>query len=322
MEKIYNIAIIGGGPGGVASAVEAVILGIKDIVLIEKGVEHSMTIRKFYKDNKRVDKDYKGQKVELNGNIYFVDGTKESTLELFDRILEGNNIDERFSTEAESVKKRDDGLFLITTTVGEEILARYVVISIGKMGQPNKPSYEIPSSIKERINFNVNNCKEGERILVVGGGNSAVEYAYFLADLGETTLNYRKDVFTRVNESNMEILNEYVERGALRLKLGVDIVRLVDSSGLPGVEFADGSTEVFDRVVYAIGGMAPVDFLKKCGIQIDEYGVPLTDESHESSIPGVYIAGDILFRSGGSIATALNHGFSIVLDINERLAKA
>ncbi|MGP1450797.1 MAG: NAD(P)-binding domain-containing protein [Wolinella sp.] len=322
MEKIYNIAIIGGGPGGVASAVEAVILGIKDIVLIEKGVEHSMTIRKFYKDNKRVDKDYKGQKVELNGNIYFVDGTKESTLELFDRILEGNNIDERFSTEAESVKKRDDGLFLITTTVGEEILARYVIISIGKMGQPNKPSYEIPSSIKERINFNVNNCKERERILVVGGGNSAVEYAYFLADLGETTLNYRKDVFTRVNESNMEILNEYVERGALRLKLGVDIVRLVDSSGLPGVEFADGSTEVFDRVVYAIGGMAPVDFLKKCGIQIDEYGVPLTDESHESSIPGVYIAGDILFRSGGSIATALNHGFSIVLDINERLAKA
>ena len=90
MKEIYDIAIIGGGPGGIGSAVESVILGIKDVILFEKGENHSTTIRKFYKENKRVDKDYKGQKVELNGNIYFCDGTKESTLDLFDEI-KGDN---------------------------------------------------------------------------------------------------------------------------------------------------------------------------------------------------------------------------------------
>ena len=98
MNKIYNIAIIGGGPGGIASAVESAILGIKEVILFEKGEGHSTTIRKFYKDKKRVDKDYKGQKVELNGNIYFCDGTKESTLDLFDKIIKENGLEVHFNT--------------------------------------------------------------------------------------------------------------------------------------------------------------------------------------------------------------------------------
>lgn len=318
MRKVYNLAIVGGGPGGVASAVEAVILGIDEVILLEKGENHSTTIRKFYKDNKRVDKDYKGQKVELNGNIYFVDGTKESTLDLFDEILNTHTIEERFKTEVESVRPSEEG-FVITTTAGEEIAARFVIVSIGKMGQPNKPSYPIPSTLKTRVHFNVSNCQENERVLVVGGGNSAVEYAYFLADLNETTLNYRKEVFTRVNEPNMALLNEYVSEGKLRLKLGVDVVELEDNEGKPRVRFSDGSVEDFDRIVYAIGGMAPVDFLKKCGLEVDGHGVPLTNEVHESSVSGIYIAGDILFKSGGSIAAALNHGFSIVQEIKKRL---
>ncbi|MGP1580159.1 MAG: NAD(P)-binding domain-containing protein [Wolinella sp.] len=318
MKKIYNIAIIGGGPGGIASAVEAVKLGIEDVILLEKSDNHSATIRKFYKDNKRVDKDYKGQKVELNGNIYFADGTKESTLDLFDEILKAHRIEERFKTEVESVRKKDER-FLISTTDGAEISARFVIISIGKMGQPNKPSYEIPRSLKGRVHFNVNECKEGENILVVGGGNSAAEYACFLAELGRTTLNYRKSEFTRVNEPNMALLNEAVAKGALRLKIGVDIVKLSESHGLPSVHFTDGSVESFDRIVYAIGGVAPVDFLRKCQLEIDEHGVPITNASHEGSVAGIYIAGDILFKSGGSIAVALNHGFAIVQEIKKQL---
>ncbi|MGD9595250.1 NAD(P)-binding domain-containing protein [Wolinella succinogenes] len=319
MKKVYNIAIVGGGPGGVASAVEAVILGIDDVILLEKGENHSTTIRKFYKDNKRVDKDYKGQKVELNGNIYFVDGTKESTLDLFDEILNLHRIEERFNTEVESVVKKGE-LFLITTTQGDEVWAKFVIISIGKMGQPNKPSYEIPLALKDRVHFNVSDCKENEKILVVGGGNSAVEYAYFLADLNKVTLNYRKTTFTRVNEPNMALLNEYAQGGKLELRLGVDIVSLEEAEGKPKVNFSDGKSEMYDRVVYAIGGMAPMDFLRKCSLEVDEHGVPLTSETHEGSVSGIYIAGDILFKSGGSIAAALNHGFSIVQEIKKQLA--
>lgn len=77
MDKIYELAIVGAGPAGIATAVESYIQGVKNIILLEKDTSHNSTIRKFYKDNKRVDVDWKGQKVELDGRIYFVDGTKE-----------------------------------------------------------------------------------------------------------------------------------------------------------------------------------------------------------------------------------------------------
>lgn len=76
MQQMYDMVIIGGGPGGIGAAVEAKVLGINSILMIEKGDNHSQTIRKFYKDNKRVDKNYKGQEIELHGNVDFTDGTK------------------------------------------------------------------------------------------------------------------------------------------------------------------------------------------------------------------------------------------------------
>ncbi|MCI2236459.1 MULTISPECIES: NAD(P)-binding domain-containing protein [Helicobacter] len=318
MKEIYDIAIIGGGPGGIGSAVESVILGIKDVILFEKGENHSTTIRKFYKDNKRVDKDYKGQKVELNGNIYFCDGTKESTLDLFDEIIAKNNFEAQFQTEVESIKKEGE-YFLIHTTQNTSIKAKFIVISIGKMGQPNKPSYPIPSTIRSVVNFNANSCQNNEKILVVGGGNSAVEYACVLSDTNPVMLNYRRTEFSRINETNKENLNACLEAGKITPKLGIDIVSLEDENGKPKVNFTDGTSETFDRVVYAIGGMAPVDFLKKCNLALDDNGVPLIDENHQSSIDKIYIAGDILYKNGGSIAAALNHGFHIVQEIKKRL---
>lgn len=265
--QTYNIAIIGGGPGGIAAAVESVICKIDGVVLCEKGENHSTTIRKFYKDNKRVDKDYKGKKVDLNGNIYFMDGTKESTLDLFDKILATNNIDVRFKTEIESVSKihseSEGDIFTLHCTNGDELNARFVVISIGKMGVPNKPSYPIPLEIRDKVFFNANSINHNEKVLIVGGGNSAVEYAYFLAEKNDATLNYRRAEFSRINDTNREMLLKSIDSGKLKTKLGIDIVSLESVDKKPKVNFTDGSSEVFDKIVYAIGGVAPIDFLKK-----------------------------------------------------------
>ncbi len=317
MSEIYDIAIIGGGPGGIASAVESITLGIKKLIMFEKGENHSATIRQFYKDGKRVDKDYKGQKVELNGNIYFVDGTKESTLDLFDELLKTKQIDVRFKSEIESVRKEDE-IFIVQTSGGQSFKAHFVIIAIGKMGQPNKPSYQIPSSIRKKVQYNANNIESSEKVLIVGGGNSAVEYANFLCQSNDATLNYRRGEFSRINEVNNEQLQDSIQSGKLKTKLGIDINALEDSEGKVKVCFTDGTSEVFDRVVYAIGGLAPVDFLKKCNLELDDNGVPVAI-NHESSIKNLFIAGDILFKSGGSIAAALNHGYEIVLEIKRRL---
>ncbi|MDE5591489.1 MAG: NAD(P)-binding domain-containing protein, partial [Helicobacter sp.] len=280
-----------------------------------------MTIRKFYKDKKRVDKDYRGQKVELNGNIYFCDGTKESTLDLFDDIIRENYFEVYFQTEVESIQK-DGEFFVVQTANNNQIKARFIVISIGKMGQPNKPAYPLPSTLKKVINFNANTVQDGERVLVVGGGNSAVEYACVLSQTNSITLNYRRKEFSRINEVNQENLNACLQSQKITPKFGVDIESIEDDEGKPKVYFTDGNHQTFDRIIYAIGGISPVDFLKKAGLELDENGVPIIDANHQSSVNGIYIAGDILFKNGGSIAAALNHGFHIIQSIKARLEKA
>lgn len=313
MSKIYDIAIIGAGPAGIATACEAVTLGVKDVLLFEKSANHSDTIRKYYKDNKPVDKVWKGIDVTLQGHINFDGGTKESTLDLFKDSLDKHLIDAKFHTEVSSITKSGD-LFEIVTNTNETYSAKNIIIAIGKMGKPNKPEYKIPSSLSKIVNFNILECKGNEDVLVVGGGDSAVEFAYYIHDENKVTLNYRKEALTRPNEKNINNLMQKVEEGKIALKLGFDITSLEDEDGKAKVTYKDGSTHTYDRVIYGLGGSTPKEFLQNASIVLDEKGNPIVNDTNLNS-PAVYIAGDIAGHLGGSIASALNHGYIIINDI-------
>ena len=174
------------------------------------------------------------------------------------------------------------------------------------------------SELKNEIS-SANNIQNDEKVLVVGGGNSAVEYATLLCKDNDTTLNYRRTEFSRINDVNAQQLQDSIQSGKLKTRLGVDIQGLEDSDGKVKVNFTDNQSEVFDRVVYAIGGAAPIDFLKKCQLALDENGAPISNQMLESSIPNVFLAGDIALKSGGSIAAGLNHGYQIACEIKKRL---
>jgi len=316
MDKLYDLIVIGGGPGGIGAVVEAKVLGLKKVLLIEKTDNHSHTIRKFYKDKKRVDKDWQGQTVELEGNVEFVDGTKESTLDYFDKLLDDDTIDSRFNCEVTKVEK-DIDIFYIYSNCGD-FRAKNVIVSIGRMGKPNKPSYKIPVSIRGQVNYNLDNCSNGEDILVVGGGDSAVEYACELSKSNSVMLNYRRDSLSRPNPTNQAMIKDYASYGKVKLKLGIDIESVEAQHGKVKINFSNKETELYDRVIYAIGGTTPKDFLKACGITLDNSGEPIFNKNYESDTKGLYIAGDIAFASGGSIAIALNHGYRIVTHILEQ----
>lgn len=320
MNKIYDVGVVGCGPAGVSAAIECLGYGLS-VIVCEKGETHNMSINKFYKEGKRVDRDYKGQVVELKGKIDFKDGNRESTLAFFDTLLSG--VEVAYQHEVESITPLSNGEgFMLHTTNNHSFQVRFVVISIGKMGQPNKPSYPFPSSVRKKINFNANDAQGFEKILVVGGGNSAVEYACDLAqniqENGSVTLNYRRTEFSRINDVNAKALEDAIKSGKLCAKLGVDITGLVDDNGNIGVHFTDGSTASYERVIYAIGGASPVDFLQKCGVQTDEKGTPLCSECWESNVKNMFVAGDIALKSGGSIAAAIKHGYEIAQVIAKR----
>lgn len=312
MDKNYQLAIIGAGPAGIATAVESYLLGIRDIVILEKDENHNATIRKFYKDRKRVDKDWKGQKVELDGNIYFIDGTKESTLDFFDEVLTFHSVDLRTHVEVQKIVKREDGFSIIIP--GGAINAKYAVVTIGRMGKPNKPSYKIPPAIRKKVAYTIDSCSRDEKVLVVGGGDSAIEYAVDLAEHNDVSICYRRETFRRANPTNQSDIAKAIEEGRVKPILGVNINGLEEDEGNVKVLFSDHDPESYDRVIYAIGGTTPSSFLAGSGIE-EKDGKPVHDENYMTGIPGLYVAGDITQESGGSIALGLNHGYHIARHI-------
>lgn len=308
MNNDYELAIIGAGPAGIATAIESYVLGMRNIILLEKDENHNATIRKFYKDNKRVDKDWKGQKVELDGTIYFMDGTKESTLDFFDQLLDHESLELRTHTEVQKIVKDEEGFEVFIA--GGSIHAKHVVVTIGRMGKPNKPDYKIPPSIKNQIHFTLDGCGTNEKIMVVGGGDSAIEYAVDLCGKNEVSICYRRGTFRRANPTNQADIEKAVSNGCVRALLNTEITELESEAGKVKVHFSDGSSEWFDRLVYAIGGTTPSGFLSGSGIR-EEEGKPVHDENYQTNVPGLFVAGDITQESGGSIALGLNHGFAI-----------
>ncbi len=329
--KIVDLAIIGAGPGGVASAIEAKRAGIDNIVVIEKAHTHNDMIHKFYKKGKRVDKDWMGIKFKFEGNVTFDECPKEEYLDAMEQKIQKAEIADKFiyGHEIIRVAKEENGLFDIV--IGhdnieeghEALMARNVILSVGRMGKPNKPKYKFPKEIKERLNFNLSKVQKGESVMVVGGGDTAGEYAYGLVDLGmdcTVTLNYRKAEITRMNPLNTEMTIKYLEEGKLLNKLGIDIESVEATvEGKIKVNFTDGTNEVYDRAVYALGGTTPKDILVNSGVQTGEWDVPAFNEkTMETNVAGLYTIGDVV-TDQGSIALAFNHANFAVQDIVSKM---
>ncbi len=312
MKKV-DLIVIGAGPAGIACAVEAKLSG-KEVLLLEKTSNICQTLVQFYKDGKRVDKAYKGYESTNYSRVLFEDGTKESTLETFEKALKEHKIEVEFSSEVEKVTKRNDS-FLLSSSKGE-FECKNIIIAIGRMGKPNKPDYKLPLTLTKIINFNANSVQGAEKILIVGGGNSAAEYAVDLANSNSVTLCYRKDKFTRLNDINLKDIEEAGKSGKVKLKLGVDISEVSDENAKAKVSFNDGTSGLYDRIIYAIGGSTPLDFLQKCGVNVDEKGVALIDANNQSSVKGIFLAGDIATKNGASIVTGLNDAVKIIKAIS------
>ncbi|WP_257935445.1 NADPH oxidoreductase, putative flavodoxin quinone reductase FqrB [Campylobacter lari] len=306
--KIFDMVVIGAGPAGIAAGVEAKIKD-KEVIVLEKADAICQTLVKFYKEGKRVDKAYKGCDSTNHGHINFEDGTRESTIETFQNAIKEHNLEVKLASEVESVKK--DGENFIVSTANENYICKNAVIAIGRMGKPNKPSYTLPITLTKIINFNANSASQGEKILVVGGGNSAAEYAIDLAKNNDVTLCYRRETFSRLNDINLKDIQKAFEQGSVKAKLGIDITSIEDESGKAKVNFTNDTNEIYDRIIYAIGGSTPLDFLQKCSIEVDEKGVPSFDENKESNVKGLFVAGDITSKNGASIVVGLNDSFKI-----------
>jgi len=309
-----DLVVVGAGPAGIATAVEARRAGLERILLLEKGPTHSFSIEKLYTPGKRVDKVYLGQEVECEGAVCIIDGNRESVLATLEAFIQEFKLPVQYETEIGSIRREEDGCFTLEDTQGRRYHARTVVIAIGVYGRPNKPDYAIPTSLKGHVHFDLTQeLPEGESVLVIGGGNTALESAAFLYTHHPVTLAYRGKAFTKANEINQRILADLSEAGALAVWMESDVSGLKDAGDNPRVEvtFKDGRNLRFDHVLYAIGGSTPLGFLQQAGVEVADKR-PQVDHRYHTNVPGLFLAGDLVAGGKGSIVKAFNTGHRVV----------
>ncbi|NDY43066.1 NAD(P)-binding domain-containing protein [Dissulfurirhabdus thermomarina] len=310
MEKA-KIAVVGAGPAGIAVAVEAKVAGVAPVVVLEKKGEDCDTVVNLFHEGKRVDPVYRKVKVEPIGRLSFDTETREEFLARMDRVIEEYGLDIRYWNEVQKVVPGPGG-FRVVTGGGLEVEAPVVVVAIGIFGKPVKPGYPIPKEVKDRVHFSMPKAPpEGEKILVVGGGDTAAETACFLCGTNDVTLSYRREKFFRLNETNACNLDECACTGKVSLKMPSNIQGLSADGDRVKVHFDDGSDETYDRVFYCLGGSTPQAFLEGIGVAFDGRR-PKVDEAGETNIPGLFLAGDLMLEKG-SIMGAFNSG-KIVVD--------
>ena len=148
-----------------------------------------------------------------------------------------------------------------------------------------------------------------EEVLVVGGGDTAAEYVQYLHKQGNrVTLSYRKADFSRLNAQNLDALLAMETRSEVEILRSTNVKEILDETGQPRVVFhePEHSARVFSRVIFALGGTTPANFLHTLGIAFNDDG-PIFDESGSTNVDGLYLIGDLVVgKKGGSIITAFN----------------
>src|SRR6266496_1642190 len=309
---MHDLIIIGAGPGGIALAAEAFASGIdqSQILILEKGPTHNSAIRQLYPEKKLTTANYKGFAARCEGLLCARDMTKPETLEFFDRIISDYRINIEFNAEVYGMQKLNGARFRVESSQGV-YESMVLACAIGIFGRPNKPKgYRLPPSLKERLLFDMTSFQiRNEDVLVVGGGDTAAEYVQYLQQQGNrVTLSYRKADFTRLNQQNHDSLVAMEKRSEVEILRRSNIKEIADEAGRPHIIFAEAehSARIFDRVIFALGGTTPTNFLHTLGIAFNADG-PVFDETGATNVAGLYLIGDLgVGKKGGSIITAFN----------------
>lgn len=314
-KPVYDLVIIGAGPGGIALAAEACAAGIDSnrILLLEKADHHNSAIRQLYPEQKLTTANYKGFAAKCDGLLCIKDMTKSETIEYFDKVINDYRINIQYGAEVHGMQRIDNingARFSVSSSKGT-FESRVLGVAIGIFGRPNKPKdYAFPPSLRQRLLFDITSFPiRNENVLVVGGGDTAAEYVQYLHAAGNrVTLSYRQAEFIRLNDQNRAALFSQEQRKEVEILRGTNILRIDDDGGRPHVVFREDavSPRIFDRVIYALGGTTPTNFLRTLGIAFNDEG-PIFDEAGATNVPGLYLLGDLVVgKKGGSIITAFN----------------
>lgn len=270
-DGLLDLVIVGCGPAGLSASLNA-LHGKMSFVTLERETVGGTVAH--YPRKKLVMT--APVKVPGYGRVGSREMLKEELVETWDKIIEDVGLDVRTGETVEAINQRPDGGFDVEST-GGTFSAKRVILAIGRRGVPRKLGVEGEDSTNVAYSLREPEAFQGDKVLVVGGGDSAIEAAIAISEEADTqvTLSYRKETFSRIKPKNHERVHEAAATGALVILWKTNVAEIASDS----VVLNDGEGEPLtyenDQVLIFAGGVLPTKFLKACGIEIDtKFGTP------------------------------------------------
>ena len=260
-----DAVIVGAGPAGLSAAVELQKRGLK-YVLLERALPAS-TIHSF-PPGKKV---YSEPRYLKNESALLVEGDrpKEDFLGMIDALIAENGLNLECGVDVERVRKDADRHFVVEAADGRTFEGRNVIVAVGRQGQPRL--LEVPGaelSHKVTYRFHTSGDYDNKDILVVGGGNSAVEAALSLCDRNRVTLSYRRDAFFRLKLENRERIEAAIANRRLEIIFESNVTEIRETELDVDIR-SEIRTLANDHVLVLIGSLQPVEFLMDMGLELD-----------------------------------------------------
>src|ERR1700757_1306958 len=268
---VYDVLIIGAGPAGIAASLRAIQHKLKYLTLERD--EIGGTVAK-----------YPRQKLVMTSPVEFpmygkfkkTELSKENLLAFWDKVLHRADFKVRTGQKVENIQRGADGLFTISTQ-DSTYRSHAVILALGRTGTPRKLGVKGEDLSKVMYRLIEADHYVNKRIMVVGGGDSAVEAAMGLGyQVGnQVTLSYRKEAFSRIKDRNAQRIEESIRKGKVKVIFNSNPVEFKKDSVILDV---NGKQQEIpnDFVWIFAGGEPPTAFLKKVGVGFGEHDLTST----------------------------------------------
>jgi len=265
----HDLVIVGAGPAGLACALAAREAGL-DFAVVEQAPRLGGAVASYPRRKLVMTQP---MDLPLFGRLAEATYTKEHLVELWEELTARHTIPVQLGARLEAITRTRDpiGDVLTVHTTAGTLRARHVCLALGRRGSPRKLG--VPGEDLSKVSYALLDAQAyaGRHVLVVGGGDSAVEAALGLAAQPGTTvtLSYRKSAFFRLKAVNERRMHEALAEGRLSAAFGTEVVEIeperVLLSDARGAHTSLRNDEVF---VFA-GGEAPFELLQRCGVSFD-----------------------------------------------------